>query len=72
MIDLVKDQRLILDQAMDNLAADGTLIFSTMIPSLRLDPLIKDAYRCTDLSRDMSGALLQRRRKHFQCWQITR
>lgn len=70
MIDMAKDQQFILDRAMDSLAADGALIFSTMFPSLHLDSLVKNSYQCTDLSRNMSGALLQKRRQHFQCWQI--
>ena len=69
-IDMVKEQRFIIDTAMKSLAVGGMLIFSAMTPSLRLDPLFKQKYRCRDLSRDMTGALPQKRKQRFQCWQI--
>lgn len=69
-IDTVKDQRLIIDLAVNNLAAGGAILLSTMLPSFRFDQEIKTVYRCTDLSRDMAGAMLQKRRQKLQCWLI--
>jgi len=68
--DAAPNLRLLIELAVRNLAPEGAVIFSTVIPSLTLDPSIRESYRCADLSREMGGMLLQKRRQHFQCWRI--
>ena len=69
-IDLAKDLPVMIELAVQSLAPGGSVLYSTMIPSLGLTPVIKKLYRCTDLSRDLGGALLPKRRQQFQCWRI--
>jgi len=71
-IDLIRDHHHIIDQAVSSLAPGGTLIFSTLLPTLKLDQRIRRRYGCRDISSETAGALVGRQRQHFQCWRIER
>lgn len=69
--DTLKDQRGLLEAAAARLAAQGSIIVSSLVASFRLDPEMKATYSCTDLSRALFPKDLPKTAKNFSCYRIT-
>ncbi len=67
---LAADQKALIRLAVNRLNPKGHLLFSTMLPSFTLDPVILERFDCRNISSEMAPADFQKQSRWFQCWEI--
>ncbi len=70
VFDVQEDHRRLLELAMNRLAKDGLLIFSTNFKRFQLDSSIEKYYACTDISKASIPFDFARNIKIHKCWEI--
>ncbi len=70
VFDVQRDHRQLIEQAMNRLAADGVLIFSTNFRRFKMDESIEKYYVLRNISRDSIPNDFSRSSKIHQCWEI--
>lgn len=71
VLDVQRDQALLIDGAMKLLAQNGTLYFSNNLRSFSLDEQIAARYRVENISAETIDPDFQRNSRIHQCWKIT-
>ncbi len=70
VFDVQEDHRKLIEQAMNRLAVDGVLIFSTNFRRFKMDESIEKYYALRNISRDSIPNDFARNKKIHQCWEI--
>lgn len=70
VLDIQRDHAALIDQAMQRLASEGTLIFSNNFRRFKLDKSVEEAFAVTEVSHETLDKDFQRNPRIHRCWHI--